>query len=255
MRNEADHACKMLEKWSAEQQRAYDKVRHYLTEIWPSRSADYGRQVLKLWRARERHAGKLVKRWASRVRVARRSESQKMLSALVPSLWGSACSEDNPCKEAVRELLAHLPVESSFILMKRFGLWEGSVSTLEELGQKLGLTRERVRQIERKAKEALAQDVDRIARTAEILKDAGTFEAALAIKLIENLRSIRPSTHSPKLYPQGDPSPRHSRKRNPALLFWGQGQFAPSIHGGCRQYGVGSCAANAEFSLKQERAR
>ena len=43
------------------------------------------------------------------------------------------------------------------ILSMRFGLDDGVVYTLEEVGQKFGVTRERIRQIEAKALEKIRQ--------------------------------------------------------------------------------------------------
>ena len=53
--------------------------------------------------------------------------------------------------EKVEEVLESLPPRESRILRLRFGLENGKMHTLEEVGQKFGLTRERIRQIETKA--------------------------------------------------------------------------------------------------------
>ncbi len=53
--------------------------------------------------------------------------------------------------EKIQEVLESLPPRESHILRLRFGLENGRVHTLEEVGQKFGLTRERIRQIETKA--------------------------------------------------------------------------------------------------------
>ena len=67
--------------------------------------------------------------------------------------------EDQLCqKETVRILrnaLAALPDRERFILSCRFGLSGEDVMTLEKIGEILGLSRERVRQLEREAKEKL----------------------------------------------------------------------------------------------------
>ena len=53
--------------------------------------------------------------------------------------------------EKIRDVLETLPPREARILRLRFGLENGRVYTLEEVGQKFGLTRERIRQIESKA--------------------------------------------------------------------------------------------------------
>jgi RNA polymerase primary sigma factor len=53
--------------------------------------------------------------------------------------------------EKVQEVLDTLPPREARILRLRFGLENGRSYTLEEVGQKFGLTRERIRQIESKA--------------------------------------------------------------------------------------------------------
>ena len=53
--------------------------------------------------------------------------------------------------EKVNDILDSLPYREARILRLRFGLDDGRFYTLEEVGQKFGLTRERIRQIETKA--------------------------------------------------------------------------------------------------------
>ncbi len=53
--------------------------------------------------------------------------------------------------EKIEEVLDTLPAREARILRLRFGLENGRTYTLEEVGQKFGLTRERIRQIESKA--------------------------------------------------------------------------------------------------------
>jgi len=59
-------------------------------------------------------------------------------------------------RQEVQELLSQLPPREQQILRLRFGL-DGEAKTLEEIGGMLGLTRERVRQIEKQAKDRLRQ--------------------------------------------------------------------------------------------------
>jgi hypothetical protein len=51
-------------------------------------------------------------------------------------------------KDLVVQMLSRLPERSLNILADRFGLWDGIAETLQDIGDKIGLTRERVRQIE-----------------------------------------------------------------------------------------------------------
>jgi RNA polymerase primary sigma factor len=53
--------------------------------------------------------------------------------------------------EKIEQVLDTLPPREARILRLRFGLENGRTYTLEEVGQKFGLTRERIRQIEGKA--------------------------------------------------------------------------------------------------------
>ena len=58
--------------------------------------------------------------------------------------------------DEIRELLDQLPAREQQILRLRYGM-EDEPKTLEEIGGMLGLTRERVRQIEKQAKDRLRQ--------------------------------------------------------------------------------------------------
>jgi RNA polymerase primary sigma factor len=53
--------------------------------------------------------------------------------------------------KAVQKVLAELPSREALVLTLRYGLISGTEQTLEEIGHTLGITRERVRQIEGKA--------------------------------------------------------------------------------------------------------
>ena len=54
----------------------------------------------------------------------------------------------NLLKEKISEVLSSLPAREMKIIKMRFGLLDGRIYTLEEVGLKFGLTRERIRQIE-----------------------------------------------------------------------------------------------------------
>ncbi|NMC29599.1 MAG: sigma-70 family RNA polymerase sigma factor [Pelolinea sp.] len=60
-------------------------------------------------------------------------------------------------KEKVNDVLDTLPCREARILKLRFGLEDGKFYTLEEVGKKFGLTRERIRQLETKALRRLRQ--------------------------------------------------------------------------------------------------
>ncbi len=63
---------------------------------------------------------------------------------------------DHDVLSTVLELLETLDTREATVLKLRFGLGEGQAHTLKEIGQELGLTRERVRQIETEALAKLA---------------------------------------------------------------------------------------------------
>ncbi len=54
-------------------------------------------------------------------------------------------------KDALRETMASLLLRERRVIELRYGLNGGHAKTLEEIGTQFGLTRERIRQIERKA--------------------------------------------------------------------------------------------------------
>jgi RNA polymerase primary sigma factor len=59
--------------------------------------------------------------------------------------------------EALREVLAQLPDREQEVVRLRFGLTDGTMRTLEEVGLTFGVTRERIRQIEAKTLAKLRQ--------------------------------------------------------------------------------------------------
>lgn len=54
-------------------------------------------------------------------------------------------------KDTIAELISHLKPREQEVLLERFGFINGEPKTLEQVGQVMGVTRERVRQIEAKA--------------------------------------------------------------------------------------------------------
>ncbi|MBI3963817.1 MAG: sigma-70 family RNA polymerase sigma factor [Candidatus Kerfeldbacteria bacterium] len=63
-------------------------------------------------------------------------------------------------KDHVREIIKELQPREQKILEMRFGLIDGVAHTLEQVGQEFGVTRERIRQIEAKALEKIAEHRD-----------------------------------------------------------------------------------------------
>lgn len=62
-----------------------------------------------------------------------------------------ASVDSNAVRKMVDEFLESLDERRRFVIRERFGLWGGTKETLEDLGYVLGVTRERIRQIEAKA--------------------------------------------------------------------------------------------------------
>ncbi|MGD2252180.1 MAG: sigma-70 family RNA polymerase sigma factor [Anaerolineales bacterium] len=76
---------------------------------------------------------------------------------------------ENLMREYLRDALSHLPPREVRILQLRYGLLDGRSYTLEEVGRKMGVTRERVRQIESQAMRRLRHPSVR-SRLADFLK-------------------------------------------------------------------------------------
>ena len=60
-------------------------------------------------------------------------------------------TEKEMTKAEITKLLQNLTSRERLVLQLRFGLSDGKNRTLEDIGKMLGLTRERIRQIEKKA--------------------------------------------------------------------------------------------------------
>ena len=76
---------------------------------------------------------------------------------------GSVSQEDKlylkEIRGLVRQAMIHLDDREQHIIRNRFGLLGGKELTLEEIGKTLNLSRERVRQLEREAKDKLRQSL------------------------------------------------------------------------------------------------
>ena len=66
-------------------------------------------------------------------------------------------TEDNDAISQIHGLLARLPARESKIIRARFGLDDGRERTLETIGARLGVTRERIRQLQQFALKKLRQ--------------------------------------------------------------------------------------------------
>jgi RNA polymerase primary sigma factor len=62
----------------------------------------------------------------------------------------------NSIEEQIRNTLKELDEKEALVLKLRFGLHDDRAHTLQEIGDKLNLTRERIRQIEKKAMRKLS---------------------------------------------------------------------------------------------------
>ncbi len=67
---------------------------------------------------------------------------------------------ENDCLRHVMELLETMDEREATVLRMRFGLSDNEPRTLKEIGEKLGLTRERVRQIETEALRKMAESME-----------------------------------------------------------------------------------------------
>jgi len=63
----------------------------------------------------------------------------------------------NSIQEQIRQMLEELDEKEALVLKLRFGLDDNKPRTLQEIGDKLDLTRERIRQIEQKAMRKLSR--------------------------------------------------------------------------------------------------
>ena len=70
--------------------------------------------------------------------------------------------EDKTVTSMLRDMVKHLDARESTILRYRFGLDGGSEKTLEEVGKKFGVTRERVRQIQNLALKKLRKIMEKL---------------------------------------------------------------------------------------------
>ena len=81
--------------------------------------------------------------------------NKKFYMALIQTIFVHKISIDNmdasKLRKAIAEVLSTLSPRERDILRIRFGMDDGRMRTLEEVGQLFGVTRERIRQVEAKA--------------------------------------------------------------------------------------------------------
>ncbi|MBB70876.1 MAG: RNA polymerase sigma factor RpoS [Legionellales bacterium] len=77
--------------------------------------------------------------------------------------------QDENLRDILNKWLGELPEKQREVLSRRFGLRGHEKATLEEVGREIGLTRERVRQIQVEALKALRQIMDEHGMSSELL--------------------------------------------------------------------------------------
>jgi Bacterial RNA polymerase, alpha chain C terminal domain/Sigma-70, region 4 len=78
--------------------------------------------------------------------LSRQQDAGARLQGVSPNTEAPHCPMG--VKDFVTQMLSLLPDQQRNILADRYGLWDGIAETLQDIGDKLGLTRERIRQIE-----------------------------------------------------------------------------------------------------------
>ncbi len=107
-------------------------------------------------------------------------------------------TQDDDMKQSIVKWLFELNAKQREVLARRFGLLGYEAATLEDVGREIGLTRERVRQIQ----------VEGLRRLREILQTQGA-EYRSAVPRISKHLSERPVSYEAGLF----------------LFVWGVGMF------------------------------
>jgi RNA polymerase sigma factor (sigma-70 family) len=91
----------------------------------------------------------------------------------------------------IRSMVASMSESDRLVLTRRFGLLDGETQTLEAIGARLGVTRERVRQIETRALRALRSST-KLSRLEGVIAETLTWEA-IQLGLNEASRHHKPT--------------------------------------------------------------
>lgn len=83
----------------------------------------------------------------------------------------SNTTKEDEIRKYISSILVHLKSQEEIVIRMRFGIGTDREHTLEEIGQKYGLTRERIRQIEKNALKKLAWHVYREHIAADLIKE------------------------------------------------------------------------------------
>ena len=110
----------------------------------------------------------------------------KQLSSMVDQASDNPVlvAESEDLKETIRRVLSSVPERERAVLELRFGLDDGEIRTLEEVGREFGVTRERIRQIESKALKHL-----RHPSRAKVLRDY--FRSQEPTRLLDSAEDVR----------------------------------------------------------------
>jgi RNA polymerase primary sigma factor len=118
--------------------------------------------------------------WALDLPVARLDATIPDSDTTLGELIGTAHSQPGPefvvitrhAQEALSEQLDRLLGDSrvSKIIRMRFGLWDGERKTLDEIGKSFGVTRERIRQLEKRGLDTLRAALPADGEVLDLLK-------------------------------------------------------------------------------------
>ena len=98
-------------------------------------------------------------------------------------------SRTRPSPSMLQDMVKHLDEREATILRYRFGLDGGTEKTLEEVGEKFGVTRERVRQIQNLALRKLRKMIEKLEKdkTENRMNSCPTVTAAEIERAIRNV--------------------------------------------------------------------